>query len=357
MEVYNFKCKVITPMFCGGVTGKEAEIRASSIKGLMRFWWRAYNYPLLGYDLQTLREREAQIFGSTEKGLEGKSSFSILVSEDKIQKCKDPLPKDDNLFYKQYISRINREIALNILDYLSFGTYKYENRQNIMIKEYIKVNGEFSIKLIIHNIDDIDDILTSFGLVYYFGGIGAKHRNGFGRFNIIEFPKKEAVKKINSFNTVIEKLKSVKEKRTAQQVEFLSFSSRENNSFIIFKLRQQYNTWQECLGNLGKIYRTTRLSLERPHNFDNRQYVSAPIVDNKKTMSILERKGKPFFLCPREIKTQSGEIKYAGYILYLYSDIYADVADKKVDNNKYRQVCQTFIDNLKKDPALQEVAL
>ncbi|WP_201721812.1 type III-B CRISPR module RAMP protein Cmr1 [Desulfotomaculum copahuensis] len=36
-----FECRVLTPMFIAGADGLTPEFRAPSLKGAMRFWWRA----------------------------------------------------------------------------------------------------------------------------------------------------------------------------------------------------------------------------------------------------------------------------------------------------------------------------
>lgn len=41
METLTFTCKIITPMFLAGADGQTPELRAASIKGALRFWWRA----------------------------------------------------------------------------------------------------------------------------------------------------------------------------------------------------------------------------------------------------------------------------------------------------------------------------
>lgn len=64
MHKITFTCETITPMFLAGADGKTPELRAPSIKGALRFWWRALNGHL---DLGTLKEREGKIFGSTEQ--------------------------------------------------------------------------------------------------------------------------------------------------------------------------------------------------------------------------------------------------------------------------------------------------
>jgi CRISPR-associated protein Cmr1 len=37
----HFNCEIITPMFLAGADTGQPELRPPSIKGAMRFWWRA----------------------------------------------------------------------------------------------------------------------------------------------------------------------------------------------------------------------------------------------------------------------------------------------------------------------------
>ena len=86
METITFTCKVITPMFLAGADGQTPELRAPSIKGAMRFWWRALNGHLVvkkdgRWDYSELKRQEGEIFGGTgEKA--SRSSFSLQVSFD-----------------------------------------------------------------------------------------------------------------------------------------------------------------------------------------------------------------------------------------------------------------------------------
>ena len=70
-----FNCEVMTPMFLNGADGSTPELRAPSIKGALRFWWRAMNghLPLEdrkdanGEIVEGLRTMEGKIFGSTSQ--------------------------------------------------------------------------------------------------------------------------------------------------------------------------------------------------------------------------------------------------------------------------------------------------
>jgi len=68
-ETLDLQIQVVTPMFGGGVEAGEPDpvilIRPSSIRGHLRFWWRATR----GAACQTIEElkrREVEIFGDTE---------------------------------------------------------------------------------------------------------------------------------------------------------------------------------------------------------------------------------------------------------------------------------------------------
>jgi CRISPR-associated protein Cmr1 len=64
MKNITFTCEIITPLYMFGATDDTLELRAPSIKGVLRFWWRAMNAHL---SLSALQEREGFIFGNTQQ--------------------------------------------------------------------------------------------------------------------------------------------------------------------------------------------------------------------------------------------------------------------------------------------------
>ncbi len=81
MKTITFTCEIITPLFLAGADGTTPELRAPSIKGALRFWWRAMNGHL---SLTKLKQREAEIFGGTETG-QGRSKVIIRFSDEKLE--------------------------------------------------------------------------------------------------------------------------------------------------------------------------------------------------------------------------------------------------------------------------------
>ncbi len=72
-----FEVEAITPIFMRGADQRKAEIRASSIKGLMRWWFRALAGSYFSDDVVGLKKVEDYVFGSTG----GKSRVVVEVSD------------------------------------------------------------------------------------------------------------------------------------------------------------------------------------------------------------------------------------------------------------------------------------
>src|SRR5438067_1221906 len=78
MNTKTFHLELITPCFCGGAEPeKQAEIRAPSIRGQLRWWFRTLGgFKSLAQN-KTVQEQEAMIFGSTA-GDEARAGKLIL---------------------------------------------------------------------------------------------------------------------------------------------------------------------------------------------------------------------------------------------------------------------------------------
>ena len=85
MQSITFECEVITPMFLAGADGVTPELRPPSIKGALRFWWRALNGHL---ELSELKRIEGKIFGDTSR------RSNLIIRESKISERNKTLKYD-----------------------------------------------------------------------------------------------------------------------------------------------------------------------------------------------------------------------------------------------------------------------
>ena len=290
MRTITFECETVTPMFLAGADGRTPELRPPSIKGAMRFWWRAMNGHL---PLEKLKEREAKIFGGSGDN-EGKSKVIIRVKPHKLHTSNDKLP-----FHPVAVTTSQKSFRINILEYLAYGTYEYKKGQdNIFVRKYISSNQKFFV--IISLPDDLEKGLTNmFKILSTFGGLGSRSRNGFGSFRIRSINDAE-----NDFYF------NLKRNNYSSELPKYSAFSQGMHLWMTKKLEK----WDDALAELGIAYREARGKIENKHHYEKRQYIGAPIIVGKSQKSKLDRHAKPYFM---SVHREDGN--YTGYILYLPS--------------------------------------
>jgi len=160
VKIVTFECEVITPMFCYGADQTSPEIRAASIKGAMRFWWRAL-HPNLNID--KLRKKETEIFGGAGDGEAQRSSFNLKVSK---------MQWDSKHIYRPV---------------------PHKNNGNAFPQPAFKIGQTFKVKIGSKNIMPF----KLFQLFSIIGGIGKRSRRGFGSFRIIAIDNTEFKEEVN----------------------------------------------------------------------------------------------------------------------------------------------------------------
>lgn len=175
MKTIMFECEIITPMFLAGADGRYPEIRPSSIKGSLRFWWRAMNGNL---DIKELRRQEENIFGCGGK---------VAKRSNVIVRTTHPVWND------------------NFYEYLLPHKQKAKSKAFNVGQKFV-VFLSLSIENYGFNISMLESL---FVLVCLLGGFGKRSRRGFGSVRILKkdgeefgFPKcsEDLVKCINTIN-------------------------------------------------------------------------------------------------------------------------------------------------------------
>lgn len=161
METITFNCRFITPAFLGGADPNGTpELRAPSIKGALRFWWRAMNGHL---PIEALKKAEESVFGSTEK----RSSIIVRTSH----------PECD--FFEEKWFQFNNQ-SKPATKYLFFTTLLKGNEERKALPE--KSEFKVQISAMSNNTLALKQSVCSFWLWAHFGGIGMRSRRGGGNF-------------------------------------------------------------------------------------------------------------------------------------------------------------------------------
>ncbi len=173
--ILEYRLKFLTPMFGGGVETDPPKqdlvttIRGASIKGQLRFWWRAAR----GAQFTSTKElfkREAQLFGAAALAGEDANShrgISIYLDTSKLAGRPTPPPVD--------------------VAYASFPL-----REGNGVNNVCEMTGDFSLFVNCprtFEAGEIDEIKAAIWAFVHFGGIGGRTRRGFGAIAFVAPPK------------------------------------------------------------------------------------------------------------------------------------------------------------------------
>lgn len=174
METIEATFKVVTPMFMSGAEQDKAELRLASIKGALRFWWRALAWERL-QNLQKIREEEAQLFGSTDR------QAAVLM-------------KLEHAYLKTETADVSESSwkPSTWRHYTGYGLVTKKTKTNPQAREkreYIKAQQQFSLILMSRSAETITQVTDALKLLGLIGGLGARSRNGWGSVTLAKLEK------------------------------------------------------------------------------------------------------------------------------------------------------------------------
>jgi CRISPR-associated protein Cmr1 len=206
--------ELITPLFGGGAETKKADevsvIRATEIRGHLRFWWRATRGGQFNGDVEKMKETEDAIFGSTERS--SALQIEVILEADYEKREEDNSRNSEPAFtvekyYKRNPRNGREEEKFKVNDsdkiapYAAFPLLPDQHQRKIdqWESEKIKVNATFKIDVsypkelkildekgnIVRKIDSSKEIRSAFWAWEMFGGIGARTRRGFGALKLL----------------------------------------------------------------------------------------------------------------------------------------------------------------------------
>ncbi|MGW0084533.1 type III-B CRISPR module RAMP protein Cmr1 [Streptomyces sp. NPDC003393] len=163
-----------TPMFSGG-TDEGTGIRVPSLRGCMRYWFRALAAPTVGHDLRLLADLEREVFGATDQ-----QSRILLRISDPPQ----PAPRES----ARYLAGNNGE---HIRYILGQGIYKFPGKDAPahagLQRDFIAADTSLhvDIRFAPQTSDAVASLaLASLWLLCTYGGLGSRVRKGFGGLRI-----------------------------------------------------------------------------------------------------------------------------------------------------------------------------
>ncbi len=186
IQWYSLKCKLVTPMYGGGVTSTVVDtdmpIRVTGIRGQLRFWWRLLAkqkwFPNLSND--DIRQKEFALWGGMTDGDEdGKASLVLL----KITDVPTKRVIENNL--KDYDDR-----AYSGLKYVLFPAYN-ETDERLKPHKLLDPSDNINWTLEFAFTEKINDtqknqVIETLQWWVNFGGLGFRTRKGLGAVQITQ---------------------------------------------------------------------------------------------------------------------------------------------------------------------------
>lgn len=169
--------RVTTPMFSAGANQQHAELRPASLKGALRFWFRALVWPELR-TVGEVRTAEDELFGSTRTG-----QAKILLSISNVQ--------GEKLLREQSL-----DLGLGYLAGLGLATAaRGAGADGWMLtkRPALAPRLQFEVKLLLRSVGEAQEArlrrsLVALGLL---GGLGARARRGYGSLTLEQLVRKE----------------------------------------------------------------------------------------------------------------------------------------------------------------------
>ncbi|MEW6419049.1 MAG: type III-B CRISPR module RAMP protein Cmr1 [Nitrospirota bacterium] len=266
----SFEVETITPMFLSGADQKEVELRAQSIRGQLRYWYRA----LLGgsgvTDIGELKKMESDLWGKEEKG----SKIAIILKDSECEK------KDINTL---------RLGGGNLgMTYMLFSA-KMNKRP------YIQVGKSFKVELSTLDKKRSDEILTLSSIAFWamamFGGLGTRSRRCSGSIIIKNalgdaIPEELLPATIESCSDLKENIeKGLKKVKTvvtsicpsntkSSSAGLPPFHILTSNATSIWLTSETWDTWEKAIGTIGTRYSEARKRIP----LSNRRILGLPLI-------------------------------------------------------------------------------
>ena len=171
MPQVTFQVKTLTPLFLSGADQTQAELRAPTFRGLMRYWYRALVGGVVGTNSEGFKqviEGEKAVFGATDIGSAIAVRVALLAGEAKE-------------FTEKTSVNVRGKWQATGKGYLLWSMARSGNPTKDNVKParwYFPSNTTFQVTLANRSDDEakLQQAIASFWLLTHLGGVGSRSR-------------------------------------------------------------------------------------------------------------------------------------------------------------------------------------
>jgi CRISPR-associated protein Cmr1 len=307
MKHIECKIEILTPMFLGGASqtagGKAlGELRTQSIKGALRYWYRALLGPI------NVTQHESALFGSSDESV-GASKVRIAVSGKTLLRYYDK-PQFPEI--KEHLFRHpTKGFPVNPLNYLAYGPVDNNKR---IARTAFSPGGVFGLSLSLERHADIQlaDLYKSLYLLLNFGGLGSRSRKGYGALNLLNAQTVFEAQDWFVPGSPGQTLKSIINGKAPVRPLYRKEYSYLDADTKLWLSKKAVATWEEGLSILGHDYHGWRQVLPVDSGREN---LGTPLLHGNPTFAN-KRRASPYYLTLFKLDTAT--YKYG--VLHIPSD-------------------------------------
>lgn len=283
MQTINASFEIVTPMFIGGAQFGLVELRPPSIKGALRFWWRAMQWggclQATGQNesaaLRLLHQQEAVLFGAAAKAdtRQGQGLFFIKLKL-----------RDESSLQQTWPSQ-NINDGAGYLGYGLVATNKQPHRQaiNPCVFDLTLVLKEGISPL---QVLQLQHALQLWGLL---GGLGARARRGFGSVNLVDLGGQSVVfKNQEDYGNAIKELLANITLAPAMPL----FTALNKDMRVVVWNHKPDKDYKHLMDTIGKDYKEARTAVP----LLDRAAFGLPLAGLKGKADKVPRRSSPLFL-------------------------------------------------------------
>jgi CRISPR-associated protein Cmr1 len=298
--------RIVTPMFIGDADQKASGITAASVKGALRFWWRALNWGRVREGcsndedaLKALHEEEAELFGSSAyDNKQRRKAGKIGIGQSKVRlRIKQPVN----------LNPINdwpvAPPAGTASNYLGMGLW--ETRESVH-RPALKEGQSFTLEMVCCHLLDLQkqSLLQALKMLGLAGGIGGRSRRAFGSIGIeslngIDYQCASQEKYVELLKTTLSGVKL--------QTEYPPYTAFCLGSKLAITTFASNRDARACHAKLGNLYKARRTAITPT---ENRKVFGLPMP------SINKRRASPLFFHIHPL----GQAGFTGLALFMPSD-------------------------------------
>jgi CRISPR-associated protein Cmr1 len=169
------KFTVVTPLFAGGADPKQVELRLPSLKGVLRFWWRALAWSRFRGDLNAIGQHEGRLFGSSTAGQSRVRMRLLLQSGPGTLEAGKVLKSLDAV-----VGHGARYFGYGVME--AYGSSTKNTKDGQLTRGCLLAPFTFGVELRARDLaqDEVASLRDALVALGTLGGLGAKSRKGYG---------------------------------------------------------------------------------------------------------------------------------------------------------------------------------